>query len=192
MTEEGQPVVRRKNPNPKRKRKDNQDKKGLHGCIIAVIVMACLVPVLAIISAIAIPSLLKTRIQSNEVTAKNSLKIIQLAQTMYQRDWNQYAPNIKALTNNELLTDHALVQASLSGNDGDINAVIPKSGYIFKMTGAGDNFSIVTWPVSHGSSGQRSYFGNSGATIYESETEGAQDSITSMEKPDSPDWVASY
>ena len=92
-------------------------KKGLSGCAIAAIVggivFVCFI-MIAIISAIAIPSLMKTKMHSNEAATVGALKTIATAQVMYYRDFNQYASNFNQLYAGGSINDDALKEVDVS------------------------------------------------------------------------------
>jgi type II secretory pathway pseudopilin PulG len=110
------------------------------------------VAIIAIIAAIAIPNLLRSRMAANETAAVASCKAFATAEDIYRRtDYNhdgvlEYAQNLNGA--NSLYEtaagagDVALVDRSFAQAEGAPLAVTPKSGYVFAvLTAAGANAS---------------------------------------------------
>ena len=87
-----------------------------------LIELMIVVAIIAIIAAIAIPNLLRSRIQSNESAAIGNLRTITGAQTGYSASNGLYAPTF------DLLTDTTSGPAFLLGTWS-----APKTGYIFTL-----------------------------------------------------------
>ena len=107
----------------------------------SLIELLIVVAVILIIAAIAIPSLLRARINANEASAVASLRTINTSQVAYQTAYPNegYAPSLLALgpppgvgcaapsSANACLVDSSLANAGTT----------PKSGYIFTVTAPG-------------------------------------------------------
>ena len=103
-----------------------------------LIELMIVVAIIAIIAAIAIPNLLRSRIQSNESAAIGNMRTITGAQTAYNSSTGSYAADLAALT-----TSTGGAPAFLLGAWGGT-----KTGYLFVSTGsdvgAGGNFNCFT------------------------------------------------
>jgi len=158
-----------------------------------LIELMIVVAIIAIISAIAIPSLMKTRMQTNETAAIGSLKTLGTAQVAYHRDFNVFATSYEnlfgyddtvatAYQSHAALNDEALRAARITdGTTGPAELLAAdataKSGYFFfsNCTYSGDNFMMGATPSSFDSSGRRTYFSNPGATIFQVEVDATPD-----------------
>ena len=126
-----------------------------------LIELMIVVAIIAIIAAIAIPSLLRSRMAANETAAAASCKAFAEAEEIYHRtDYNQdgvleYATALKG-TNSLLETtsgigDLALIDKSFAFAEGEATgatAGIPKAGYVF---------TVLTGQGSAATGGSRSY-----------------------------------
>ena len=93
-----------------------------------LIELMIVVAIIAIIAAIAIPNLLRSRIQSNESAAIGNLRTITGAQTGYSAANGDYALSLADLT-----TDSA-AGAGTAFLLGTWDGATPKTGYIVTMT----------------------------------------------------------
>ena len=113
-----------------------------------LIELMIVVAIIAIIAAIAIPNLLRSRMAANESAAIAACKTFAEAEDIYRRtDWDgdgilEYAQAIKGA--NSLYEkaagtgDLTLVDASFASAEGDPNTGQPKAGYVFRvLTGQG-------------------------------------------------------
>lgn len=164
------------------------------------------VAIIAIISAIAIPSLMKTRMQSNETAAVGSLKAMSTAQVTYRRDFPNYAEDFRDVFGDGIddyqsdLNDDALNSAAISANISSVNArpivlqadATAKSGYFFfsNHNYTGDDYFMSATPSSYNNSGRYTYFANSGATIYQVDYDG--DSTDANPSVDADNIAANY
>jgi type IV pilus assembly protein PilA len=130
----------------------------------SLIELLIVVAIILIIAAIAIPSLLVSRMSANEASAVQSLRTIQSAETSYATTY----PDVGF---SATLTD-------LGGSGGgsctasstqaclidDVLAAGTKSGYVITWTGDGltpsVSYTINADPSARGSSGRRSFFTN--------------------------------
>lgn len=115
-----------------------------------LIELMIVVAIIAIIAAIAIPNLLRSRMAANESAAIAACKTFAEAEDIYRRtDWDsdgvlEYAIAING--NNSLFEKNAgsgdltLVDAAFANAEGDPGTAQPKAGYVFSvMTGQGAN-----------------------------------------------------
>jgi len=112
-----------------------------------LIELMIVVAIIAIIAAIAIPNLLRSRIQSNESSAIGNLRTIVGAQTSFHSATNAYSAAFATLT------DNTNGPAYL---DGDWTAA--KSGYVYALAGGGNNFTCNADPDVVGTTGVRQFF----------------------------------
>jgi type IV pilus assembly protein PilA len=130
----------------------------------SLIELLIVVAIILIIAAIAIPSLLTSRMSANEASAVQSLRTIQSAETSYATTY----PDV----------GFSATLADLGGSGGGactasstqaclIDAVLAsgtKSGYVITWTGDGltpsVGYTINADPSARGSSGRRSFFTN--------------------------------
>ena len=116
-----------------------------------LIELMIVVAIIAVIAAIAIPNLLRSRISANESAAIGALRTLTAAQTQYHNAEGQYAAAIGDLYD---AADPAnqYIDATLATGS--------KSGYSFTVTAAAD--PTVGWngtaaPLSAGKSGVRTF-----------------------------------
>jgi prepilin-type N-terminal cleavage/methylation domain-containing protein len=117
-----------------------------------LIELMIVVAIIAIIAAIAIPNLLRSRMQSNESSAIGNLRTVLGAQTAYHSSNNTYTTDFADLT--------GATPPFLDGNWG-----VPKSGYNFVMGGAATNFSCNANAVQYGVTGGRGFFVDASGVI---------------------------
>jgi prepilin-type N-terminal cleavage/methylation domain-containing protein len=120
--------------------------KTKHG--FTLIELMIVVAIIAIIAAIAIPNLLRSRIQTNESSAIGTLRTVAGAQASYHVTASQYAGDFG------LLTDDSVGPPYLSG-EWDANA---KSGYEFLLTGGGANYNCNADPELPNQTGVRQFY----------------------------------
>ena len=146
-----------------------------------LIEMMIVVAIIAIIAAIAIPSLLAARRNSLETNAVGSCRACASAQTMFHRnDWDadgvlSYAADYSVLysqldgNNNPIaLIDAAFAAAKASG------AATPKHGYIFDdMTSVDgtamdpvDDYGLCGLPSTYGRTGYRTFIVSTNGTVF--------------------------
>lgn len=110
------------------------------------------VAIIAIIAAIAIPNLLRSRMQSNEAAAIGSLRAVVGAQQAFKSTNGKYASTLEELT--------AATPPFLDGNQ-----VAQKRGYKFDLTGSGDNFAATAEPVADSETGNRFFYVDQSGTV---------------------------
>lgn len=135
----------------------------------SLIELLIVVTIILIIAAIAIPNLMRSKIQANETAAVGALKALQESALLYS---NTYGGFPHALSD---LGPAAGGAAPTSTSADLIDSVLAsgiKSGYRFTyVAGAVDpsgnvqNYSVTASPVTPGSSGQRSFFTDQSGTI---------------------------
>lgn len=124
-----------------------------HG--FTLIELMIVVAIIAIIAAIAIPNLLRSRMQTNMSAAVSNLRAINGAQTAFSSANSRYAATFAELT------------TPTSGPpflDGQWDAT-PKSGYIFVMGGANSTYTANADPETMDTTGDRGFFTDQSGVI---------------------------
>ncbi|HPO12793.1 MAG TPA: prepilin-type N-terminal cleavage/methylation domain-containing protein [Candidatus Hydrogenedentes bacterium] len=121
-----------------------------------LIELMIVVAIIAIIAAIAIPNLLRSRMQSNESAAIGNLRTICGAEVAYHSANYQYAITFDALTT----PPAAGAPAYLEGAWG-----APKSGYNYTMGGTAANFSSNADPETMNQTGSKGFFVDASGVI---------------------------
>mgnify|MGYP003572647360 FL=1 len=117
-----------------------------------LIELMIVVAIIAIIAAIAIPNLLRSRIQSTESAAIGNLRTVCGAQVAYASANSMYTASFDDLTT-----------ASPPFLDG--NWAVTKQGYDFAMGGDSDNFTCNADPSTLGKTGNRGFFVDASGVI---------------------------
>lgn len=118
-----------------------------------LIELMIVVAIIAIIAAIAIPNLMRSKLQSNESAAIGNLRTICGAEVAYHAANNAYAIDFASLTG-----------ATPPFLDGDWSGA--KSGYTFDMTGSTvDDFMCAANPTTMDKTGSKGFFVDSSGTI---------------------------
>lgn len=106
------------------------------------------VAIIAIIAAIAIPSLVAARISSNEASAISSLRTLSTANNQYRTRFSEFAPDI------DDLAAANYIDTSLGA------APYEKAGYSFVYTLVNPlaEWEVEALPLSNGQSGSRGFF----------------------------------
>jgi prepilin-type N-terminal cleavage/methylation domain-containing protein len=130
-----------------------------------LIELMIVVAIIAIIAAIAIPSLLRSRMAANETAAAASCKAFAEAEEIYHRtDYNangvlEYCMHMSGvdslLEKSNGSGDLALIDKSFAGAEGDSSSP-PKAGY---------TFTILTQQGTAATGGSRSYISNKNMTL---------------------------
>ena len=117
-----------------------------------LIELMIVVAIIAIIAAIAIPNLLRSRMQSNESAAIGNLRTIVGAEVAYHASNYMYTVDFADLTD-----------STPSFLDGDWG--VPKSGYSFVLGGTADNFTANANAESYGVTGGKGFFTDASGVI---------------------------
>ena len=117
-----------------------------------LIELMIVVAIIAIIAAIAIPSLLRSRMQSNESSAIGNLRAVVGAQTAYSASMYAYTASFVDLT--------GATPPFLEGTWGGT-----KNGYNFVMGGDTTNYSCNANAASYGVTGGKGFFVDSTGVI---------------------------
>jgi prepilin-type N-terminal cleavage/methylation domain-containing protein len=117
-----------------------------------LIELMIVVAIIAIIAAIAIPNLLRSRMQSNESSAIGNLRTINGAEVAFHSANNQYAIAFDSLT--------TATPPFLDGN-----WAAAKSGYNFTLGGTTTNFAANADPAEEGTTGNRHFFVDASGVI---------------------------
>jgi len=117
-----------------------------------LIELMIVVAIIAIIAAIAIPNLLRSRMQSNESSAIGNLRTILGAQVGYHSANYQYAEDFDDLTTAD--------PPYLEGNWGNT-----RNGYDFTMGGTAQNFTANGDPAELGVTGNKGFFTDASGVI---------------------------
>ncbi len=121
-----------------------------HG--FTLIELIIVVAIIALIAAIAIPNLVRSRLQANEASAIQNLRAIISAEGAYHAQ------------NSEYTTDFAdLVNANPPFINGDW--VPAKNGYLFKLGGTSDNYTVNADPETFYITGTRGFYCDSTGVI---------------------------
>jgi type IV pilus assembly protein PilA len=147
----------------------------------SLIELLIVVAIILIIAAIAIPSLLKSRIAANEASAVGSVRSINTSQVTYQTACTFYA-----VTLNELNAG-ANCQAAANTIDPVLAAGL-KSGYQITSVSPGTTangtnattFDVNADPITQGVSGQRHFFSNESLVIRVNPTAAATNASTPL------------
>ncbi|MBI1317444.1 MAG: prepilin-type N-terminal cleavage/methylation domain-containing protein [Candidatus Hydrogenedens sp.] len=121
-----------------------------------LIELMIVVSIIAIICAIAVNNLLRSRVQANEASAIEDLSVITSAQISYNAAHEVFAEF-------DALTDDSNGPAFL--DDGWVEGR-DKSGYVFSIQNAGTaNFACTAEPLEPGSSGVRRFYVDASGVI---------------------------
>ena len=131
-----------------------------------LIELMIVVAIIAIIAAIAIPNLLRSRMQSNESAAIGNLRTVVGSQVAYHASRYTYTTDFADLT--------GATPAFLDGDWG----VTPKSGYNYVLGGAAAAFTANANAVQYGVTGGKGFFTDASGVIRYAE--GADADVTSM------------
>ncbi len=170
----------------------------------------------AIVAAIAIPSLLRSRMAANETAAAACCKAYAEAQEIYHRtDYNkdgvlEYAQTMRDLLETKPGTgDLALIDRTMANAEMPSDKATPKAGYLFKVlkaqgahaTGGQRNYVVnghmtlgyafVAYPAAYDSTGRDTFIINNNGTIFQkdlgADTARLVDAMTEFDPDDT--WV---
>ena len=132
-----------------------------------LIELMIVVAIIAIIAAIAIPNLLRSRMAANETAAVAACKAFCTAEDIYRRtDYNkdgvlEYAQKLSGVNSlyetTALAGDLALIDRSFAGAEGaPLSTATPKAGYVF---------AVLTSQGANAAGGARTFITNSRMTL---------------------------
>ena len=129
----------------------------------SLIELLIVVAIILIIAAIAIPSLLRSKIAANQASAIESLRVIGTSEVTYAATYgNGYSTTLAVMGP---VTSGALATSSAAGLIDDLLASGAKSGYTFiytptllDSTGRYNGYTVVANPVVPGTTGQDFYY----------------------------------
>jgi len=104
------------------------------------------VSIIVLLAAVAIPNLLRARLNANEASAIASLRTLSSALETYFVSQRTYPSDLSSLVG---ATPPYIDSVLGSGN---------KSGYSFNLTGGGNTYSVVATPQTPNVTGIRSFF----------------------------------
>jgi uncharacterized membrane protein YhaH (DUF805 family) len=152
--------------------------------VIAAALVLLMVPVIGIVAAIAIPSLLRARISANEAATIGDIRTIISAQAAYQSASDgAYASRLECLSRPADCLDKSTSPPFVDAS----TIVSPKNGYVRELVagpqarGSSTNgYAFLAYPVSAGQTGVRSFCGDaSGRVCYDAR--GAKDLVEAAE-----------
>ena len=148
----------------------------------SLIELLIVVSIILIIAAIAIPSILQSRMAANQASAVASVRTINTAEITYSVTFNQgFSPDLISLGP----PSTGLPTASAAGMIDSILAAGSKGGYVFEYTpglssgGQFQNYQLSANPETPGTTGTNYYFTDAGGVI-------RQNSIDPASAADSP------
>jgi prepilin-type N-terminal cleavage/methylation domain-containing protein len=128
-----------------------------------LIEMMIVVEIIAILAALAVPTLMRQRIQTNETVAVENLRTISTAQTMFNAHYLRYG------TFEEL----ALGDGGVAFLDGTWSQDIEKQQYRYTITDlTNDTYRVTATPTNPGNTGIRSFAVDTSGVISILEEEG--------------------
>ena len=109
------------------------------------------VAIIALLAAIAIPNLLRARLNSNESAAISALKTIATGAISFRSVNVAYPANLAALSGATPAYIDGALGAALPGTNG-------RGGYVFTLAGTASAFTATAQPVIFQTTGVRSFF----------------------------------
>lgn len=133
-----------------------------------LIELMIVVAIIAIIAAIAIPNLLRSRVQSNETAAIGNLRTVNGAQTAYHSANANYG------------TYAQMTGATPAFLDGTFLDGAQKQGYTFAaivLGNANQNYSATATPITYQTTGVRSFFTDASGVVRGGDLAGADATV---------------
>ena len=143
----------------------------------SLIELLIVIAIILIIAVIAIPNLLKTRIQQNEASTIGSLRTINEAEKIYASTYRKgFSPNLQSLgpgsinaqgSSNPTPSAAGLIDSLLAGS-GNTSS---KNGYNFMYSASPDSsgrynsYTLTAAPAKPGATGNRYYYTDQTTTI---------------------------
>ena len=135
----------------------------------SLIELLIVVAIILIIAAIAIPNLIRSKMQANEASAVASLRTINTGEVTYQNTYQTFATQVQLGPNaNPCVTPTAagacLIDALLMNASAAANA---KSGYYFKISNITNaTYSSEAEPANQGTTGTRGFCSDQNLVLY--------------------------
>jgi type IV pilus assembly protein PilA len=134
----------------------------------SLIELLIVVTIILIIAAIAIPNLVRSKIQANETAAVEALKTLNTSAVMYSNSYGGFPHSISDMGPG----GNAIPSSAAADLIDPVMATGVKSGYKFTFTpvltdpsGNVVSYAITAVPVTPGTTGQRSFFTDPSGTV---------------------------
>jgi prepilin-type N-terminal cleavage/methylation domain-containing protein len=134
----------------------------------SLIELLIVVTIILIIAAIAIPNLVRSKIQANETAAVEALKTLNTSAVMYSNSYGGFPHSISDMGSGGT----AMPSSAAADLIDPVLATGIKSGYKFTFTpvlidpsGNVVSYAITAVPVTPGTTGQRSFFTDPSGTV---------------------------
>lgn len=127
------------------------------------------VAIIALLAAIAIPNLLRARVNANEAAAVSALKTVATSAVSYRSVSSSYPGVLASMAAPNVTPPY-------------IDAVLgtgAKSGYSFLLTGSTNTFTATAIPQTFGTTGNRSFYVDESGVIKYCTTSGCTPTTTS-------------
>lgn len=189
-------------------------KKGMSTGLLVALILGGLciltVPIIAIIAAIAIPNLLRSRMAANESAAIGVCKVFAMAEDTYRRMDHNNDGVLEYATTLQELQKPGLIDMPMANADASAPASTPKAGYYFKVLmaqGPGapggeksyvDNghmtrgYALLAYPASWDRSGRNCFLINNNGTVYQKDLGSATEQLVlNITEYDPNGWIES-
>ena len=129
-------------------------------CAFTLVEIMIVVGIIALLAAIAIPHLLRTRINANESSAIATLRTIASAYISFRSVNTAYPTVLASMASPNTTPPYIDTILGCSGT------TCAKSGYSFAMTGGANTFTATAVPQNYQVSGIRSFYLDESGVIY--------------------------